>query len=36
MQFLNFMSKMLQWEASKRSSARDLAEDEWIQVNTKD
>ncbi|KAG6069688.1 hypothetical protein E4U16_007491 [Claviceps sp. LM84 group G4] len=28
--FLRFMSKMLQWEPEKRSSAKDLAEDEWI------
>lgn len=29
--FLHFMRKMLQWEPSKRSSARELAEDEWLQ-----
>ncbi|KAJ0419022.1 kinase-like protein [Aspergillus carlsbadensis] len=29
--FLRLMRKMLQWEPSKRSSARELAEDEWIQ-----
>jgi serine/threonine-protein kinase SRPK3 len=28
--FLRFMRKMLQWEPQKRSSARELAEDEWI------
>ena len=28
--FLDFMSKMLQWEPSKRHSAKALAEDEWI------
>lgn len=28
--FLRFMRKMLQWEPEKRSSAKDLAEDEWI------
>ncbi|KJX97005.1 protein kinase [Zymoseptoria brevis] len=28
--FLRFMRKMLQWEPEKRSSARELAEDEWI------
>ncbi|KGO73413.1 hypothetical protein PITC_085510 [Penicillium italicum] len=28
--FLRFMRKMLQWEPSKRSSAKELAEDEWI------
>ncbi|KAB8255137.1 kinase-like domain-containing protein [Aspergillus pseudonomiae] len=28
--FLHFMRKMLQWEPSKRSSAKELAEDEWI------
>ncbi|EME41198.1 hypothetical protein DOTSEDRAFT_73580 [Dothistroma septosporum NZE10] len=32
--FLNFMSKMLQWEPSNRHSARALAEDEWIRRNT--
>ena len=34
-QFLHLMQKMLQWEASKRSPARELVEDEWIRVNTK-
>ena len=29
--FLRLMRKMLQWEPSKRSSARELAEDEWLQ-----
>ncbi|KKK17386.1 hypothetical protein AOCH_002023 [Aspergillus ochraceoroseus] len=28
--FLRFMRKMLQWEPGKRSSAKELAEDEWI------
>ncbi|CAG7975451.1 unnamed protein product [Penicillium salamii] len=28
--FLRFMRKMLQWEPSQRSSAKELAEDEWI------
>ncbi|QSS54231.1 protein kinase [Histoplasma capsulatum var. duboisii H88] len=28
--FLSLMRKMLQWEPSKRSSAKELAEDEWI------
>ncbi|PYH37078.1 kinase-like protein [Aspergillus neoniger CBS 115656] len=28
--FLHFMRKMLQWEPRKRSSARELAEDEWL------
>ncbi|KAG6285525.1 hypothetical protein E4U09_007256 [Claviceps aff. purpurea] len=28
--FLRFMRKMLQWEPEKRSSAKELAEDEWI------
>ncbi|KAJ5332974.1 uncharacterized protein N7506_006757 [Penicillium brevicompactum] len=28
--FLNLMRKMLQWEPEKRSSAKALAEDEWI------
>ncbi|KAF2171905.1 hypothetical protein M409DRAFT_63446 [Zasmidium cellare ATCC 36951] len=32
--FLRFMSKMLQWEPSKRHSAKALAEDEWIRKNT--
>lgn len=29
--FLRLMRKMLQWEPEKRSSARELAEDEWLQ-----
>ncbi|BCS18372.1 uncharacterized protein APUU_11200A [Aspergillus puulaauensis] len=29
--FLRMMRRMLQWEPEKRSSARELAEDEWIQ-----
>jgi serine/threonine-protein kinase SRPK3 len=28
--FLRFMRKMLQWEPGNRSSAKELAEDEWI------
>lgn len=28
--FLRMMRRMLQWEPEKRSSARELAEDEWI------
>ncbi|KAL3456637.1 kinase domain protein [Aspergillus heterothallicus] len=28
--FLRMMRRMLQWEPEKRSSARDLAQDEWI------
>jgi serine/threonine-protein kinase SRPK3 len=32
--FLRFMRKMLQWEPEKRSSARELAEDEWILKHT--
>ncbi|GKZ28211.1 hypothetical protein AbraIFM66950_000022 [Aspergillus brasiliensis] len=33
--FLHFMRKMLQWEPSERSSARELAEDEWIHSHMK-
>ncbi|KAF3353745.1 hypothetical protein VdG1_08051 [Verticillium dahliae VDG1] len=33
--FLAMMRKMLQWEPSKRSSAKALAEDEWIVDNIK-
>lgn len=33
--FLRFMRKMLQWEPEKRSSARELAEDGWILMQTK-
>jgi len=29
-QFLAMMRKMLQWEPSKRSSAKELANDDWI------
>ncbi|EAW21468.1 uncharacterized protein NFIA_066320 [Aspergillus fischeri NRRL 181] len=32
--FLRFMRKMLQWEPGKRSSAKELEEDEWIRKNT--
>ncbi|KAL1386112.1 kinase-like domain-containing protein [Phyllosticta capitalensis] len=32
--FLRFMRKMLQWEPEKRSSARELLEDEWIVKHT--
>lgn len=28
--FLRFMRKVLQWEPSQRSSAKELAQDEWI------
>jgi serine/threonine-protein kinase SRPK3 len=28
--FLRLMRKMLQWEPEKRSSAKELAEDDWI------
>jgi hypothetical protein len=28
--FLRFMREMLQWEPEKRSTARELAEDEWV------
>lgn len=31
--FLAMTRKMLQWEASKRASAKALAEDEWIKDN---
>jgi hypothetical protein len=31
--FLRFMRKMLQWEPEKRSSAKELAEDEWIHID---
>ncbi|KAH7368907.1 protein kinase [Plectosphaerella cucumerina] len=31
--FLVMMRKMLQWEASRRASAKALAEDEWIKDN---
>ncbi|CAG7563069.1 unnamed protein product [Fusarium equiseti] len=31
--FLAMMDKMLQWDPSKRSSAKDLARDEWIMKN---
>jgi len=33
--FLRFVRKMLQWEPEKRSSARELAEDEWILTQIK-
>jgi serine/threonine-protein kinase SRPK3 len=32
--FLRFMRKMLQWEPEKRSSAAELAKDEWILKHT--
>ncbi|GIK01528.1 hypothetical protein Aspvir_005566 [Aspergillus viridinutans] len=32
--FLRFMRKMLQWEPGKRSSAKELEEDEWIRKDT--
>ena len=28
--FLAMMRKMLQWDPSKRASAKELADDEWI------
>ncbi|PLB53826.1 kinase-like protein [Aspergillus steynii IBT 23096] len=31
--FLRLVRKMVQWEPGKRSSARELAEDEWIRAN---
>ncbi|KAM5508252.1 magnesium ion transporter [Microsporum canis] len=31
--FLRLVQKMLQWEPSKRGSAKELAEDEWIHSN---
>lgn len=33
--FLRLMRRMLQWEPEKRSSARELAEDEWILRHTR-
>lgn len=32
--FLKMMSKMLQWEPEKRSSAAELADDEWLRKHT--
>ncbi|PYH87695.1 hypothetical protein BO71DRAFT_340461, partial [Aspergillus ellipticus CBS 707.79] len=32
--FLHLIRKMLQWEPEKRSSAKELAEDEWIRRHT--
>ena len=32
--FLRLMKKMLQWDPDKRSSAKELIEDEWIQMYT--
>ena len=32
--FLRLMRKMLQWDPEKRSSARELSEDEWIRAHT--
>jgi len=32
--FLRLMRKMLQWEPEKRSTARELVEDEWISKHT--
>jgi serine/threonine protein kinase len=32
--FIRLMRKMLQWEPEKRSSARELADDEWILRHT--
>ena len=31
--FLRMMRRMLQWEPEKRSSAKELAEDEWIRMH---
>lgn len=31
-QFLRLVRKMLQWEPEKRSSAKELEMDEWIQT----
>ncbi|KAI0003443.1 kinase-like domain-containing protein [Xylariaceae sp. FL0662B] len=33
--FLRFMQKMLQWEPEKRSSAKELIEDDWVCEHTK-
>ena len=33
--FLRFVRRMLQWEPDKRSSARSLAEDDWIRRQVK-
>jgi serine/threonine-protein kinase SRPK3 len=30
--FLRLVREMLQWESSARSSAKELAEDEWLQA----
>ncbi len=32
--FLRLMRKMLQWEPEKRSSAKELVEDEWLRNHT--
>ncbi|KAI1502355.1 serine threonine protein kinase, CMGC group [Biscogniauxia marginata] len=32
--FLRFMQKLLQWEPEKRSSAKELIEDEWVREHT--
>ena len=32
--FLRLMQKMLQWEPEKRSTAAELAQDEWIHKHT--
>ena len=34
--FLRFMRKMLQWDPRERSSAKELAEDEWIQAKLRE
>ena len=31
-QFLRLVRKMLQWEPEKRSSAKELEQDEWLQT----
>jgi hypothetical protein len=34
--FLRLIQKMLQWEPTERSSAKELQEDEWICENLRD
>ena len=33
--FLHLLGKMLLWDPSKRASAKELMQDEWINMNTK-
>ena len=33
--FLRLMRKMLQWDPERRSSAKELSEDEWIERHTR-